>query len=140
MSDVPVSAVPVVVEKTIKKQYNRIYNFKGKNFQPGKSGNPAGRPKGAVCLVPQLIRSLTQAGREKNTTYLDHIAEQFYSDNMILSACLKILFPNRNEENKIGTETRILIVNNVAPGAEVKISVDGKAQDTECRVIGDRSS
>ena len=54
---------------------NKIDNLKGAGFQPGKSGNPNGRPKGSISLVERLKKRLREHP-EQIDTILDALFEQ----------------------------------------------------------------
>jgi len=68
------------VETTTKKQLGGIT---GKGFVPGRSGNPAGRPKGSFSLVEMIKHKLQEIPEGKDKTYAEFFVEQIMKKSVI---------------------------------------------------------
>jgi len=68
------------VETTTKKQLGGIT---GKGFVPGRSGNPAGRPKGSFSLVEMIKKKLQEIPEGKDKTYAEYFVEQIMKKSVI---------------------------------------------------------
>lgn len=68
------------VETTTKKQLGGIT---GKGFVPGRSGNPAGRPKGSFSLVEMIKHKLQEIPEGKDRTYAEDFVEQIMKKSVI---------------------------------------------------------
>ena len=68
------------VETTTKKQLGGIT---GKGFVPGRSGNPAGRPKGSFSLVEMIKKKLQEIPEGKDKTYAEFFVEQIMKKSVI---------------------------------------------------------
>jgi len=68
------------VETTTKKQLGGIT---GKGFVPGRSGNPAGRPKGSFSLVEMIKHKLQEIPEGKDKTYAEYFVEQIMKKSVI---------------------------------------------------------
>jgi len=68
------------VETTTKKQLGGIT---GKGFVPGRSGNPAGRPKGSFSLVEMIKKKLQEIPEGKDRTYAEYFVEQIMKKSVI---------------------------------------------------------
>lgn len=61
-----------------KEPRNKADHLKGHRFKPGRSGNPGGRPKGAVSIVSmikKLLREDPERARKVAENILDRAAE-----------------------------------------------------------------
>ena len=96
-------------------------------FQPGQSGNPSGRPKGALNKQTQLIKLLEPRGEEIINKMVELALE---GDSNALRLCVERLLPKAklkpielelptyDEDNFIENTTEILnqiLIGNVTP-------------------------
>jgi Family of unknown function (DUF5681) len=60
----------------------------GKGFVPGKSGNPSGRPKGAVSLKEELSRALNECEGRERKRFIQSVIEHANNGNAAYAALL----------------------------------------------------
>lgn len=77
-------------------------------FPPGVSGNPAGRPKGIKTLKAMLREALQALPDETGKEMLEHIIQEFKSDNKVLVALLPYLLDNVGDVKPTGQTVNIL--------------------------------
>jgi hypothetical protein len=63
-------------------------------FQKGKSGNPKGRPKLGHTRADHLLRGLRDAESEAGKNLLKHFFKEAFTDNHLLAAAMKKLYPD----------------------------------------------
>ena len=72
------------VKETTKKQpetkEERLARLKKQGFQPGVSGNPAGRPEGSVSLTSMIKAKLEQMSPDGKRKALEVLAENIIQD------------------------------------------------------------
>jgi len=61
----------------------------------GKSGNPAGRPKGSYAIHTQLEKAIEGVGKDKKIDIYKHFVERAYDNDTVLVALLRKLVPDR---------------------------------------------
>lgn len=68
-------------------------NHKGL-FQPGKSGNPKGRPKKNYSAIEELEKALVKFKQEHKVSFVDHCVEMAMKNPQMASAILKKVLPD----------------------------------------------
>jgi len=80
-------------------------------FQPGVSGNPHGRPKGAIDLSVELLRAVRRVEHTKQQPFLDHVIEVAYRNPSVMIAVLRKLVP----EQTIAAGEPMQVINVIYP-------------------------
>ena len=68
---------------------------KDTRFKKGVSGNPAGKPKGALTEVTLLKKAIAKVEKEKKVSLYEHFVERALVSDMVLVALLKKLLPDK---------------------------------------------
>jgi hypothetical protein len=102
-------------EKTAQQQGKKL---RGRPFPKGKSGNPAGRPKGALNRSSRIAAALLDGEAEKLARKAVELA--LAGDPVALKLCLERLIPQARE-NSINLEIPVLKSPSDLPAAINKI-------------------
>jgi len=73
-------------------EFRLKHNLKG--FEPGKSGNPKGRPKGSKNRTTELMSALKKAEKERGISLIQHAVNKAYTNTQVLIAVLKKIIPD----------------------------------------------
>ena len=114
---------------------NSVPKQKSHLFQPGQSGNPKGKPKGAKNHATRLAESLLDGDTEKLTRKAVELA--LSGDTVALRLCLERVLPPRKSRpvNIALPETKTIDGVAEAQAAVVKAVADGELMLEEATAI-----
>ena len=72
---------------------------KGRPFKKGQSGNPKGKPKGAVSEVTKFKEAIALFEKEQKKSIYDLILKKALSKPQVLIAIFKALIPQQTESS-----------------------------------------
>ena len=106
-------------------------------FQPGRSGNPAGRPKGARNKSTMAAQALLDGEGERLTRKAIEMAHS--GDTVALRLCLDRIIPTRRERAVTVNLPDIAGAGDAAPAlaAIIKATANGELTPTEARMLSD---
>jgi len=71
-------------------------------YKKGKSGNPKGKPKGALDFLTLLRIAIKKVGKKKKISLIEHAVERAYVSDVVLVAILKKIIADVEDINLKG--------------------------------------
>ena len=88
-----------LAENTVKIQPEKKYRGNGRPFIKGQSGNPKGKPKGAVNEVTKFKAAIALFEKENKKSIYDFILKKSLTNPQVLVAIFKALIPQQTESS-----------------------------------------
>ena len=85
----------------------------GVPFEPGKSGNPEGRPKGSKNYLTLLEDALKKEAKAAGISYWEQLAKWCFVNPQMASSVLKKFIPDREKIEHELPENRTITIKHV---------------------------